>query len=439
MSEMCTTLSSRNIDVFYPGTKSGAALANVSVELVPGELTILLGPNGSGKSTLLKSLSRTLRPHVGSVLLGGVNLYLEMSARASSRRIGVVPQDTSVAFDFSVREVVSMGRAPYQPEFSMGAVENETDRAAIDKALMSVDIPLEFGNRVVSNLSGGERQRVSIARALAQETEVLLFDEPSASLDILHETALLSMLKSLAWDEKKVVMASLHDINLASKWADRVIMMKEGGVAAAGTASECMTTDLIRDVYGVRTYRRIDAISGAACFIVLPMGQNNKKLVGCRAHVVSGNGKGARIVAGLVDSGAVVTAGIYFDGESDALISQDLGAAVKCAPVFSMMGDEERESVFAICRASDCVFVASGDYGETNAANLTGVMNASRDGTRVYCDSSLIDLSEKKDVCVEVKDAVLRMRTLDNVTFVNGLNQDPMTAFDCVNGVSPSK
>lgn len=262
-------LAARDIRVAYDSDAKRLVLDGVSVSVKPGEFVALIGPNGSGKSSLIRSLSRTLRPKGGVVSLDGDDLYGAVSARAAALRVGVVPQETSVAFEFTVREIVAMGRAPHQKMFSIGG-ESPADSAAIDKALQRADIDLAFSDRLISSLSGGERQRVLIARALAQEAEILLLDEPTASLDIRHETDLLSWLRNLAAQEGRAVLAALHDLNLAGAYADRVVVLKSGRVYAVGTPSEILTKETIAAVYGVDAWVGSHPVSGRPYYLPIP-------------------------------------------------------------------------------------------------------------------------------------------------------------------------
>jgi len=265
-----SVLAVRSIQSAYNQASDHLVLQDVTLDLRPGELVVVIGPNGSGKSTLIRALCRTLRPKAGVVLLDDLDLYLATSARKAARRIGVVPQETTIAFEFNVREVVAMGRAPHQPAFSFGVSETDRDIAAIDEAMRRADVPLEFESRPISTLSGGERQRVLVARALAQEAEVLLLDEPTAALDLRHENEIMAWLSRLVREEKRIVLAALHDLNLAAQYADRIVVLCAGRIAAMGTPDEALTEEIIAQVYGVNVLARRHPLTGRPYFLTVP-------------------------------------------------------------------------------------------------------------------------------------------------------------------------
>jgi len=262
-------LSATDIEAGYSADSRHLVLRRVSIRLGRGEFVALIGPNGSGKSSLIRALSRTLRPKSGAILLNSADLYTTTTSRTAALSIGVVPQETSLAFEYTVREVVAMGRAPHQPRFAIGG-ESADDRAAIDEALTRSDISAAFADRPISSLSGGERQRVLIARALAQQASILLLDEPTASLDIRHETELLSWLGVLAKREDRTVLAALHDLNLAAAYADRVVVLCEGRVYAEGSPNEVLTKETIGAVYGVDAWIGSHPATGRPYFLSMP-------------------------------------------------------------------------------------------------------------------------------------------------------------------------
>ena len=232
----------RDLTVRYPGSDR-AALSGVSMEVPDGSLYAVLGPNGSGKSTLMKALLGAL------AAIEGVALVDEKPAAAWSRRdlaraVGVVPQAETIAFPLTVREMVAMGRYPYLGP--LGA-EGEADRVAIRRALEACDVA-ELASRDVMTLSGGELQRVRIARALAQEPRALVLDEPTASLDIRHEMAILELLRTSA-DQGMTVLVVTHGLDLAARFADRMLLLAGGRVAAEGPPDEVMRSQVLEAVY----------------------------------------------------------------------------------------------------------------------------------------------------------------------------------------------
>ena len=221
------------------------ALDEISIEAARGDLVGVIGPNGSGKTTLLKLLGGTLAPSAGSVSLDGRPLS-GWSRRDAARRIAYVPQETHSSFDFSVLDVVLMGRFPHLGTF---ALEGPEDLAIARRALASTGTSA-FETRSFSTLSGGEKQRVVIASALAQSADLLLLDEPTASLDVGHQlevTALLSRLNR----EGVTMVLSTHDLNFAASLCRRLVLLRGGRMLASGPTDEVLTADTVRALYDV--------------------------------------------------------------------------------------------------------------------------------------------------------------------------------------------
>jgi iron complex transport system ATP-binding protein len=238
------------------GYGSRAVLRGVDVAVRPGEFVGIIGPNGTGKSTLLKALTGIMPLQTGAVLLGGRPLT-DYSARAAARRMAVVPQTSMPAFSFSVREVVSMGRHPH---IGGWAPFGEEDRAAVDAALARTDMT-RLADRPVDQLSSGELQRAIIARALAQEPEVLLLDEPTAHLDLGHQLDTFGLLVDLAARGLAVLCVS-HDLNLAGEYCGRVLLLSEGRVYAEGSPAEVITAPNLQAAYGTLVQVRANPYSG---------------------------------------------------------------------------------------------------------------------------------------------------------------------------------
>jgi iron complex transport system ATP-binding protein len=242
---------------------SGTAVDDVSLAVDRGEMLGVIGPNGSGKSTLLRLLSGVLQPASGEVRVGGRPLG-QYSRRDLGRRIAVVPQESFIEFPFSVIEVVLMGRSPHLGGFGF---EGDLDLEVARKAMARTGV-LELASRSIHELSGGERQRVILARALAQEADVLLLDEPAAFLDIRHEVEIYDLLRELL-AEGKTVVSVLHDLNLAALYCDRVALLKGGRVVKLGSANEVITYANLTAVYETEVYVDVNDITGA--INVLPL------------------------------------------------------------------------------------------------------------------------------------------------------------------------
>jgi iron complex transport system ATP-binding protein len=220
------------------------ALEGVSMEAPAGGCTAVLGPNGSGKSTLLRILLGTLTPSAGTAEFDDRPLAA-WSRPELARAVGVVPQGEEAAFPISVRELVAMGRYPHLGPWRR---EGPADRRAVEEAMRRCDVH-DLAARPVANLSGGERQRTRVARALAQEPRALALDEPTAALDVSHEMAIWELLRELARAGTTVLVVT-HNLNLAARYADRLVLLHRGRVAAAGTPAQVLTRDTVERVYG---------------------------------------------------------------------------------------------------------------------------------------------------------------------------------------------
>ncbi|MCL2432785.1 MAG: ABC transporter ATP-binding protein [Candidatus Bathyarchaeota archaeon] len=234
-------MSINNLSFNYAGVP---ILNNVEFNVGLGELVTIVGPNGSGKSTLLKCINRILKPKQNSVLINGVDSG-KLSVKELSMMMGYVPQTSVSAFPFTVFDVVMMGRKPYI-HWSVG--ERDSEIVALMLDFLGIG---HLALRHFSELSGGEQQKVIIARALAQQPEILLLDEPTSSLDIRHQLEILCILRGLAQSGGRSVVVTLHDLNLASRFSDRMIMLKKGYVFAMGRPEEVITSQNIKTVYGI--------------------------------------------------------------------------------------------------------------------------------------------------------------------------------------------
>ena len=265
-------LSARNVSFAYAtrrgGAASRAAVRNVSIDVGPGTFVGVLGPNGSGKTTLLKLLGRLLAPDAGTVTLDGKPIA-DWSRQVIARRIGMVPQETHPAFDYTVLELVLMGRYPHLGAF---AIEGPSDLGIARDALRATGMSA-FESRPFSTLSGGEKQRVVIAGALAQQADVLLLDEPTASLDPGHQLEIASLLSELNRTRGLGLVLSTHDLNLAASVCHELVMLSEGSVIGAGPTGDVLTGANVERLYGIRADVRFHPEAGH--LTVVPLGHRS--------------------------------------------------------------------------------------------------------------------------------------------------------------------
>ncbi|MDZ7938998.1 MAG: ABC transporter ATP-binding protein [Rhodoferax sp.] len=236
----------------------------LDVQIPNGAITTIIGPNGCGKSTLLRALCNLIEPHAGLVTFDGRALA-SYGRRALAQRVGFLPQVSSVPPGISVRELVSRGRFPYHGFLRQWSREDES---AVARALAETGLS-DSAERLVEQLSGGQRQRVWIALVLAQDTGVLMLDEPTTYLDIAHQLEILELCRRLNSEMGKTLVMVLHDLNLAARYSHHLIAMKEGQIVAAGTPTELLTPQRVEEVFGIRARVIPDPVIGSP--LVVPV------------------------------------------------------------------------------------------------------------------------------------------------------------------------
>ena len=238
---------------------------DLSVSIPDGSFTVIVGPNACGKSTLLRALSRLLGPSEGRVILDGRNIQ-SMAARDVARRLGLLPQSAIAPDGITVADLVARGRYPHQ---SFLRQWSRADEDAVLRAMAATNVT-ELSNRMVDELSGGQRQRVWVAMVLAQETPILLLDEPTTFLDIAHQIELLDLLSDLN-EEGRTIVAVLHDLNHACRYATHLVAMKDGAIVASGKPGEIITAHLVETVFNLASIVMPDPISGTP--MIVPRGR----------------------------------------------------------------------------------------------------------------------------------------------------------------------
>ncbi|MGH8930931.1 MAG: ABC transporter ATP-binding protein [Egibacteraceae bacterium] len=252
-------LSFAGVDIEIGGTP---IVDEVTMAVEPGEMAGLIGPNGSGKSTLLRSVYRHLRPTRGVVWVGPDDVWA-LKARDAARRTAAVPQERPEEFDATVAEIIAAGRIPHKRAFSP---DSPTDRSVIAAAAERVGMS-EFMARRFSSLSGGEKQRVLIARALAQESQLLVLDEPTNHLDLRHQLEILELIRGLGL----TTLVALHDLNLAAMYCDRLYVMYARRVVMSGTPADVLTEQTLEEVFGVAADIGVNSSTGKLALSVYPL------------------------------------------------------------------------------------------------------------------------------------------------------------------------
>jgi len=333
-----------------------SVVSDVDFSVDRGSLVGLVGPNGAGKTTVLRAVKGTLDPDAGTVRVDGEPIQSK-SAKAVSRLVASTPQGTALSFDFSVRQTVEMGRTPHLGRFDR---MDDGDRRAVETAMERASVA-QFADRPFTSLSGGERQRVLLARALAQETPVLLLDEPTASLDINHAVRTLELVQTLVEDGKTAV-AAIHDLNLAARYCDELVLLASGGIRAAGRPADVLTSDTLRDAFDAKTL--VTTQPGTDAPLVTPLAEQES--VTRRVHVVGTGKPAASAVSKLVGAGCQVSVGVVPAGDAAAERARDLDCETVTVPAFAGIDDAARERAVDLAAAADAVVIA-GETGDGNS------------------------------------------------------------------------
>ena len=263
---LASRLQARELSLAYDDR---TIVENLSVDVPTGQISVVVGANACGKSTLLRGLARLLRPSAGQVLLDGTDIH-RTPTRAVAQKLGLLPQSPTCPEGVTVVDLVGRGRHPHQGRFHRW---NSADEKAVTRALETTGT-LELAERVVDELSGGQRQRVWIAMALAQETDLLLLDEPTTYLDVAHQIEVLDLLVELNRSRGTTVVMVLHELNLAARYADHLIAMRDGEIVASGKPAEVITESAVRRVFGMDCQVITDPIARTP--MVIPIGRHHR-------------------------------------------------------------------------------------------------------------------------------------------------------------------
>ena len=260
------TLQAEQIHLAYDGK---SIIESLDLQIPPGQITALVGPNGCGKSTLLRGLARLLKPHTGSVFLDGKAIHA-LSTKDVARQIGILPQSPVAPEGLTVHELVAQGRYPHQGWLQQWSAEDER----VVRDALAITNMRDFADRPLDTLSGGQRQRAWIAMSLAQQTEILLLDEPTTFLDLAYQLEVLDLLLDLNEQGRTIVMV-LHDLNQACRYADHLVAMRQGEIVAQGAPSLIVDEALIREVFQMECHVTVDPITGTP--LCVPIGRKHRK------------------------------------------------------------------------------------------------------------------------------------------------------------------
>ncbi|SDK69849.1 heme ABC transporter ATP-binding protein [Natronincola ferrireducens] len=343
-------------------------LKELNLKIEEKAFTSIIGPNGSGKSTLLKIIAKNLVPHRGNILLGDKDLR-DYAAKSLAQEMAVVHQSTEVAYDFSVEDIVLMGRHPHLKRFQREGLRD----FQIVKEAMELTNTWHLKERSINEISGGERQRVIIARALAQEPQIILLDEPTSALDIHHQMEVLDLLRQLNEEKGVTIVVVLHDLNLAARYSKEILLLHEGNRITMGKTEEVITVENLKKAYNMEMIVDRNVYTGA--LQVLPLSTTKtsyqRKTKEKKLHIVCGGGVGKELIQSLYDEGYTMSIGVVNIGDSDWEIANILGLEMAEESPFSPISDDAFEEACRLAEKADITILTSIPIGKGNVKNLS--------------------------------------------------------------------
>jgi iron complex transport system ATP-binding protein len=343
----------------------------VSISVKRGEFVGLIGPNGAGKTTLLRLLIGVLAATEGKIFLDG-QLLEDIRLRERARRVSYLSQEASTVFPYPVLDIILMGRYPFLNRFRR---ESESDLEKARRALTYVGLS-GFEDRYFNELSGGERQLVLFAKVLVQETDLLLLDEPTSNLDIKHQNQFFSMACELT-REKKAVVAAVHNLNIASQYCTRLILLNQGKVAAEGKPEDVLRSKLLDPVYETKTVVTTNASTGALVVNVAPPKPEGSYPMP-RVHVIGGAGSGINLTRELVRFGYPMSGGIAHEYDADQKLWQTLEVPSQVIGAFSRITRADLEKAYRMVEEAELTILCSFPLGAGNEGNLELARRATR-------------------------------------------------------------
>lgn len=358
-------LSVQELDV---SLEANRILSGISLTAGRGRFIGIIGPNGSGKSTLVRCMSRNLSPESGRIEVDGRNI-MDYPQKELARLLGIVPQESQRTFEYTVEDVVGMGRYARQGLLA-GFSEEDTEACRVAMGIAGIR---HLAGRKIGTLSGGEWQRVLIARTLAQETSIIILDEPTSHLDISHQIGILSSVFELS-RKGKTVIAVFHDLNLAAHFCDEILVIRSGKVAASGSPSGVLTPGILHDVFGLDAQIRTHPVTGKP--VILPLYPRvNPAGNGKRVHIICGGGTGAPLFSALKSRGCTITCGILAMNDSDYAAARCLGIPCLAEPPFAGISEFSREALRGMIRNAELVILTPMPVSSGNLGNLLALLD----------------------------------------------------------------
>lgn len=359
-------LKTNNLSVGY---NNKVVISNINVEVKNGEILCLLGSNGAGKTTLLRSLSKLISPIKGEIYLNGVNINC-ISRKALSKKMALVLTNRLLGDLMTVQDIVNIGRYPYTGFFGN---LSKKDLIMVDEALESVDA-LHLKKRYFDELSDGEKQKVLVARALVQEPEIIILDEPTTHLDIKHRLELINILKKLSKEKSISVILSLHEIDIALKSCDKVALIKNNKVIAYGQPEDVVDEDIINSLYELDD-KNFNSLLGS-----VEISNKSKNEV----FIIGGGGKATPIYRAFTKKGIGLYSGIIHENDIDYEIGRTMGIKMFTENPFEPISDESFDLAIRNLNDSKIIIDTGFSVGETNKRNIDIVKEALKLDKKVY-------------------------------------------------------
>ncbi|HBF6273463.1 TPA: ABC transporter ATP-binding protein [Clostridioides difficile] len=359
-------LKTNNLSVGY---NNNVVISNINVEVKDGEILCLLGSNGAGKTTLLRSLSKLISPIKGEIYLNGVNISC-ISRKALSKKMALVLTNRLLGDLMTVQDIVNIGRYPYTGFFGN---LSKKDLIMVDEALESVDA-LHLKKRYFDELSDGEKQKVLVARALVQEPEIIILDEPTTHLDIKHRLELINILKKLSKEKSISVILSLHEIDIALKSCDKVALIKNNKVIAYGQPEDVVDEDIINSLYELDD-KNFNSLLGS-----VEISNKSKNEV----FIIGGGGKATPIYRAFTKKGIGLYSGIIHENDIDYEIGRTMGIKMFTESPFEPISDESFNLAIRNLNDSKIIIDTGFSVGETNKRNIDIIKEALKLDKKVY-------------------------------------------------------
>ena len=393
----------------HTGYGSKEVIKGFTADIHKGEFVGLIGSNGTGKSTLLKCLSGLLPITGGRIVVNGRD-NADLKQRERSQMVAVVPQSFDIDYDFTVEDIVLMGRNPY---LSYKDREGAEDYRIVEQA-MKMTKTLGFRGRMFNELSGGEKQRVIIARAIAQEPDIILLDEPTSALDVHHQIEDMELIDQLNKNDHMTVVAVLHDINLASRYCKRLIMIQGGRVVADGPPADVVIERNLKQLYNMKMLVRENAVFEKPEIVPIRVLEGEEARNPLHIHVICGGSGASKVIEELDDMGHRVTAGVINEGSDDWLVCKSLNLDIVVERPFTTISMEKQQENLKLMQDADIVLIADVPFGLGNVNNLEGLEaldaeiylhanSLTNDFTEGRLEACLNKIREKKTV-VEIGD-----------------------------------